>query len=138
MSLIPGRTFLDANRLVQNHFVTATLADINAGLSLLPPVSGVQYAVTGIHILVNGAFTTLTDIRISTDEASPTDILTIVQAQLGDGVKHSHLTGTNTLGAAFWAALALGYGVQVRKTGSTGAGGTSLTIRLEYKVIKPS
>lgn len=136
--LIPGRTFLDANRIVQNHFVVATLADVNAGLVILPPVAGVQYALTAIHILVTGAFTTLTDIRISTDEATPTDIFTVVQAQLGDGVKHSHLTGTNTLGAAFWAALALGAGVVLRKTGGTAAGGTSITIRVEYKVIKPS
>lgn len=132
-----GRNYVDIRRVELNRTVTATLAEINAGKELLPAIAGVQYEITSLHVLVTGAFATLTDVRISTSETVPTDILTILQAQLGDGVKHSHLTGTNTLGSAFWAALAANYGVQIRKTGSTGTVGTSITVRIGYKIVKP-
>lgn len=138
MSVIPGRTFVDVNQLTLNKTVVATLADINAGTVILPACPGCQFELTSIHMLVTGTFTTLTDLRLSTTESTPTDILTVVAAQLGTGAIHSHLTGTNTLAAAFWAALAQGYGIQVRKTGGTAAGGTSVTIKLGYKIIKPA
>lgn len=138
MSLIPGRTFLDANQVVQVATITATLAEINAGKVILPAVAGQQYELVSIHFKTVGTFGGLTDIRIGTTEDTPTPVFTVVAAELEDGDIHSHLTGTNTLAAAFWAALALGYGLKVYKTGSTATGGTSVIIKVGYKVVKPS
>lgn len=138
MSLIPGRPFLDANQVVQIKTITTTLAELNAGKVLLPAVAGQQYELVSIHWLTTGAFITLTAAIIATTEDTPTALFTVVQAQLGDAVVHSHLTGTNTLAAAFWAALVIGYGVKIYQSGTAAAGGTSITVKLGYKVVKPS
>lgn len=136
MSKIPGRV-LDTNKTVQFASFTATLAEINAGKTLLAPKPNLNFTVVGMKVRVTGAFTTLTDIRLSDiDSAGATaaDIFTIAQAQLTNGAIHSDVNGTNTVGAGFMAALGANKGVQIRKTGSTGAGGTSVRVELQYLI----
>lgn len=132
-SKIPS-TFLVQNRVPQFISVSATLAEINAGKVLIPP-SQRTIQLISIHLLVAGTFAALTDIRLSditAAGATANDILTMVAAQLGDGLVHSHLTGTNVLGAAFWASLVAGSGLQVRKTGATGTGGTTIKFNIVF------
>ena len=132
---IPG-TFLEVDMTAQMIFANVSLAELNAGKTIFTPANGArQIRLAGFFILVNGAFTTLTDARLSTTETTPTDLVTIVQAQLGAGVKHSEDAGTNTIAAAFFGNLAVGTGLQIRKTGGTAAGGTSLDVILRFIYI---
>lgn len=113
---------------------TVTLAQINAGYTFLPEVADVTYKVVGFKISVSGTFTTATDIRISDTKSTPVDIATLAIAQATDGAFLSETSAGITVGAGFGAALTANKGIQARKTGSSAAGGTSVTIRLLYKV----
>ncbi len=106
---------------------------------VLPAVPNRQYKVLGAYLKFTGSFNNLTDFRLSTTEGTPTDIMTVVLAQAGDGVKHTDLlalvAGTHTTGAGFNAALAAGYGVQLRLTGTAPTAGTSVDVVLLYQIL---
>jgi hypothetical protein len=70
--------------------------------------------------------------RLQTTESTPTDLVTIVAAQMGDAVVHTETLGTNTKSAAFWLPLARGTNLKVVKTGGTAAGGTSIDYVISY------
>ncbi len=141
--------------------IVVTLAQVNASKKFIFGHGAVRWRVLDVKLKVTGNFADLTDIRLSTDESSPTDIVTIPLASLVDGVfLSSSLTpaitkptgggtqdteartaidsmidaGGFVLGAGFNAALATGAGIQVRKTGSTGTGGTSVEFQVTYRM----
>lgn len=128
---IPG-TFLQKHRTNQVIYGNITLAELIAGKTLLVGKSGRTIRIKNFLFKMNGSFTTLTDMRLSTTEASPTLLLTIVQAQMGDAVIHALTLGTHTVAAAVYADLALGTGLQVTQTGTTAAGGTSIDFQIEF------
>lgn len=124
-----------SSKRLRTEIAVVTLAQLNAGHVILPAVPGRQYQLTDFFIKFNGTFTTATDIRLSTTEGSPTDIATILIANAGDNVVHRPGVGTHTLNdAAFAVALAAGAGIQIRKTGSSAAGGTDITVVLTYRI----
>ncbi len=152
--VIPGRAPMVESTVV-------TLAQVNASKKLIFGYGAVRWRVLDVKVKVIGNFASLTDIRLSTDESSPTDIITIPVASLVDGVfLYSPLTpaitkptgggtqdtearaavdsiidaGGFVLGAGFNAKLAAGAGIQVRKTGSTGTGGTSVEFQVTYRM----
>lgn len=117
-------------------YFTATLAQINAGYTAIAADANRKIVPVGARIKCNGSFTTLTDIRLSDTAASPVDILTLNQAQATSGAIASDQGGTGvTVGAGFGAALTSGKGVQIRQTGSAGAGGTSVEGLLLYLLV---
>ncbi len=128
-----GIVDLSGNKLFSVEHVV-TLAELNAGHTILPAPAGRKLKVVDFFIKFTGTFTTATDIRLSDLASSPVDIVTIVIAQAGDGVYHTRSKGTNTLGAGFMADLTAGKGIQLRKTGSSAAGGTSITVQVMYRV----
>jgi hypothetical protein len=106
---------------------SATLAEINAGKDILPVKGGGQITVLGVSIVVTGAFATLTDVRISDKTSGPVDVVTWAQANLTNGAKLNEMSANSSLGTGFNAPLAAPNGLQIRKTGSTGTGGTSIS-----------
>jgi hypothetical protein len=129
-----GGTDLSGNKVLSVE-KTVTLAQLNAGHAILPDVPGRVIKPLGFFIQFNGAFTTADDIRLSDTAGSPVDIVTIAIAQAGNGVSHSHAHGTNTRGAGFLANLTAGKGIQIRKTGSTAAGGTDIKVQISYRIV---
>lgn len=118
-----------------------TLAQLNAGqvITNLEAVSGRQFGIVDYFIKFNGAFATATDIRLSTTEGSPTDIVTIPIAQAGDNVSHGRGINSanhteNDAATLPVASLAAGAGVQLRKTGSSATGGTDVEVMVEYLI----
>lgn len=113
-----------------------TLAQLNSGHTILSGVAGRRYRVLDFYIRFNGTFTTATDVRLSSTESSPSDIVTIAIAQAGTGVIHRPGVGTNTLTDANFgtASLVAGTGIQLRKTGSSAAGGTSVYVVITYRI----
>lgn len=122
-----------SGRDVKVHQETVTLAQLNAGKTLVPEVGGRTYNVVGFWVKFNGTFTTATDIRLSDTNGTPVDILTIAIAQAGDGVTHALGVGTHTLGTLF-ANLTASKGIQIRKTGSDAAGGTDIRVGVLYQI----
>lgn len=117
--------------------ISATAAEINAGKYLVKPgYGGYQLKVTGVRVFVTTALTTLTDLRIQTDAATPVVIATVVAANLTTGAKWDDANAEVVLGAGFDAVLAPGVGIQVVKTGSSAAGGPAGMIRIEFEIAR--
>ena len=117
---------------------TVARADLGlAGASkvILPAVPGRQYKPIGFRLRFNGSFDNLTDFRLGSTEDSPTVIVTVAQAQAGNGAVHTEGLGTNTLGAGFMTALAAGYGVQLYYTGTAPAAGTNVEVELVFRIV---
>lgn len=116
--------------------LTVTPAQLNAGaVQLIPPSAQVigKYILSSLLVAVTGgAVTGLTDVRISNNENTPNDVVTILQASLSDNSKHDLQSSTVTIDLTnFLAGSAKGY--QLRKTGGTMSGG-SLVIRALFTI----
>lgn len=116
---------------------TVTLVQLNAGITLIPAIPGrtikpVQYLLT-----FNGTFTTATDIRLQDTAVSPVGIATVLIAAATAGAKISSevVVANVTDGAGMNVNLTLGKGIQLVKTGSAAAGGTSIQVKIKYNVI---
>lgn len=110
----------------------ATLAQINAGLILIPGVAGKKITVTNYVARVVGAFTTGTSVELESTNASPVAVTTLAEAGLTNGAVLLPSSGNTTLGAGFAAQLGSGDGLQVVNNGSAQAGGTSITFTVSY------
>lgn len=120
---------------------TATLAQINAGTTLITGVAGRAITPVNFWMQMNGTFTTSTDIRLS-DTTPTTDIVTIPIASAVTGanfgpsgggfVNNATTAHAFTVGAGMGAALGAGLGVQIRQTGTAAAGGTSILWAISY------
>lgn len=115
---------------------SATLAEINAGKTILKTRPD-QMVITNFLLLVTGAFATATDIRLSDLGSGPVDIATIPIAQATNGAKLVPENTNITLGAGFNAPLATPNGLQIRKTGPTATGGTSVAGWIEFMFAAP-
>jgi len=111
---------------------TATLAQINAGQTILTAVTGRTVRVIGVYFKVTGGFTTCTDVRLSDTNSSPVDVVTIAVAGLTTGNRIGDFTVTNVTWGSFLAQLTADKGLQLRHTGSACAAGTSIDYRIFY------
>jgi hypothetical protein len=109
---------------------TATLDEINAGKVILSAVPNRQIRVVGCYLAVDDSFATLTDVRISDTADTPVDAVTVVQSVLIDGATLCDAS----MGLTF-TALTKEKGLQIRKTGDAGTGGTSITYRILYTLV---
>lgn len=116
---------------VQNINVTATLAEINAGKTIIPAVTGKQIRVVDYVATVAGTFTTTTSVDLQDESA--TNVTALAQADLSDGA--ILLPSDGTLGAGFAAPLTSGEALQVVNTGTAAAGGTSITFNVSYLLV---
>lgn len=112
---------------------TVTLAQLNAGAVLLPAAAGITLTVLSVVIIPLVTFTTATDIRLSDTTGTPVDVVTIPIASVTNGAFISTGLAGNTLGT-LGLPLTANQGLQLRKTGSSAAGGTSLLVMVHYKV----
>lgn len=115
---------------------TVTLAQLNAGHTILAGVAGRRYRVVDFIIRFNGTFLTSTDIRLSSTEGTPSDIVTILIANATTGAVHRAGVGTNTLTAANFgtSSLVAGTGIQLRQTGPAATGGTDVMVVVFYRI----
>ena len=113
---------------------TFTLAQINAGATLIPGVAGKQITVENFVQRVTGAFTTTTSVNL---QSSATSV--VVEAAAVAGLTNGAVlvpgSANVTLGAGFGAALPAGEGVVVANVGTAAAGGTSIAYTVEYKLF---
>ncbi len=117
---------------------TVTLAQLNAGHKLVFGYGATRLRVTGVRFRFNGTFTTGTDMRLSTDASTPVDLLTIAVAGMLDTEIHVDTDDQDTditVAANMYATLAAGSGLQLRKTGSDMAAGTSIDVVLRYQIV---
>jgi hypothetical protein len=117
--------------------VNVTIAQLNAGLTLIEGRIGYKVQVIGLHVNAVGTFTELTSITV-TNTAGTSTIATYAVANLGNGARHSTLnTSTGqTVGSGFMAQQADGQGITIQKTGTAEATATSLNVILSFVLVK--
>jgi hypothetical protein len=114
--------------------VTATLAEINAGKTLLAAVAGKVITVVGYQAKVLGNFAATTAVLVQDTTGTPVVIATNAVAALTTGAILNETTANVTMGAGYLAALAAGKGIVVANSGSAATGGTSITFRILYTI----
>jgi len=121
----PGRTALYMEEILLAAPFSATQAEIIAGKTIVVARKPNQtLKPLGFRMEATGSFSTLTDIRISSDNDTPVDIATVTQSNISG--RMSLDSGTVTVGAGMDANLGAGDGIQLRSTGSDMTGGGSL------------
>lgn len=114
---------------------TATLTEINAGKVVVEKIPGFKITPLDFVLDFNGTFTTATDIRLSTTDSTPVDIATVlIAAAVDNAFVRAAGSGAGAIGAGFNAEGSSGEGVQIRKTGSAAAGGTSIRGWVMYQI----
>ena len=124
---------LAADRTVKTVDVVATLAQINAGLVLIPGKSGASVRVLDYVARVTGAFATGTSVELEDTNGAPVAISTIAEAGLSNGAVLVPASANTTLGAGFGKAATAGAGLQVVNNGSAQTGGTSIEFTITYQ-----
>ena len=119
---------------VKTALVTATLAEINAGKTLIAAVTDKVITILDYKAKVVGNFTTTTAVLVQDTTGTPVVIATNAVAALTTGAILNETTANVTMGAGYLAALASGKGVVVANSGSAAAGGTSITFRILYTI----
>lgn len=117
------------------HFhATATLAQINADLTLLAGVSGRTIRIVDFSARVSGTFTTCTTVDVQDTNGTPVVIQSIAAAAILDGSVLKDGTANVTRGVGMWGDLTANEGIEVVNTGSDCAGGTSITFDIQYTI----
>jgi hypothetical protein len=119
------------NTGLKNISVTATLAQINAGLVLIPGALGKQIVLTDMVWKVTGAFATQTSTDLRSD-ATAVQVASEAVAGLTNGATIIPAESHMTLGTGYAAALPAGEGLKVVNVGTAATGGTSITFNLTY------
>ena len=112
--------------------VTATLAQINAGLVLIAGVSGQKITVSNYIARVAGAFATGTSVELESTNGTPVAVTTLAEAGLTSGAVLLPSSSNTTLGAGFGVPMGSGDGLQVVNNGSAQTGGTSIEFTITY------
>lgn len=122
--------------IVYSTVVSATLAEINAGKTLIVGIPNHYIVVVDFLAVSTGAFTTATSVDLVSDSVN---IVSFPIAGLTNGAKLAPSSSGSTLGAGFnpltMQTAALGDPITVQKTGSSAAGGTSIAFHIFYKLV---
>lgn len=123
-------TATGANGRVAN--VTATLAQINAGLVVIPGALGKKITITSVVQRVIGAFASGTSVNLQSDATS-----VIVEATAEAGLTNGAVlttapTANVTLGAGFATPLPAGEGAKIVNIGAAQTVGTSIQFTISY------
>lgn len=133
--ILAGSRVLQKSPGLQTAVKTVTLAQLNAGYTIVPAYGAVRHRVVNFVMLLNGTFLTSTDIRLSDTAATPVDIATLAIAQAVDNAQLTPDSTGITLNAGWAAKLTAGKGIQLRQTGAAATGGTDILISVEYEVV---
>lgn len=139
-STAPGSRTIKQNKLMggsdllYSKTVIATLAEIIAGKEVLPEVDGISYTIIDADFIFAGTAATATSIDLESTEDTPKTIVAVPVAAADDGdiATTRPLTANVTTGSGFRTALTAGKGVNLKETGSTLTGTTSVTVNLKY------
>lgn len=114
--------------------VTATLAEINAGKTLISaPGAGYKIRVVDFINRISGTFTTTTSVDLQ--DGAATKVAVSAVAGLTNGTVQVPGSANVTLGAGFGADLTDNSPLNVANVGTAAAGGTSITYTITYAIV---
>ena len=118
--------------------VRVSLADVNAGKTVLPATPGIKYRLQDFSVMsIGGALAGVTDVRVLGTRAGSSVALGVVpQAGLGQSalLRAGAATVTILADGASFTALDANTAVTVGKTGGTGTTASAVDFFLSYAV----
>ena len=133
-----GGLFVNGNPVVQTISGNATTAQINAGLVIIPAITGKTITIQRYAVqAVGGTAATCTGVYLEDTAGSPVLATTIAAADLTTAIINIPGGAGNTLGAGFTyglSGLTVSKGVQIIKNGSNCATMTSANYAIEFSV----
>jgi len=124
-----------SSEIVQQVTNTVTLAEINAGKTIVAGVAGRTIQPKNFVAVVNGTFLTGTSVELEDTNGSPVGVFSTAAAGLTDAAVIVPGEANTTLNAGFLGNLTAGEGLAVTATGSAFTGGTDITISVQYTLI---
>jgi hypothetical protein len=121
----------EANSLVQVVTTNVTLAELNAGKTIIPAVTGKQIRVVGYTVKVTGTFITLTSADLQDESAQKVTVL--AAAALVDAAILVPADGA--LGALYARPLTLSEALVIANVGAAAAGGTDLDVTVLFELV---
>lgn len=130
--LLQLAAFSNASTTQRTVNVTATLAQINAGLIIIPGAAGKRITVTRFVERVIGAFATGTSVNLQSDTTAVI-VESTAEAGLTNGaVLNDSPTANVTLGAGYATPLPVAEGLKIVNIGAAQTGGTSIQFTVTY------
>lgn len=120
--------------MVQTLISTVSLAQSNAGVTILPGVAGKTITIVDFAAKVSGNYATNTAILLQDTNGTPVVVATAAVAALTTGNILNEKTTNVTMGAGYLAPLTAGAGVAVANSGTAATGGTSITFKINYVI----
>lgn len=118
--------------------VRITLAELNAGYTLVSAVTGKSIKVVNYYLrIIGGAATAATDVRIQDNNGTPVVVVTAAVAAL---TENAEVNGRETIanvtkGAGWMSALTASKALQIVKTGSAMTTLTHVDVIVEYQIV---
>ncbi len=124
-----------ASSAIRTANVTATLAEINAGKTIIPGVAGKSIRVVGFVERVTGGFASTTSVDLQSSNATPVKVVVNAVAALTNGAVLVPGSANVTLGAGYGVNLGAGDSLVVANVGSAATGGTSIQFTIQYALV---
>jgi len=116
--------------------VEATLAEINAGKTLVATSAGKQIRVTQLKAVVDGTFADGTQVEVEDDNATAIQVATYPVAGLTDGVSIPENSSSVSLKSGYLGLLTVDKNLVVNKgAGADFTGGTKITFTISYQYV---
>ena len=124
---------VSGRQVVYTAQTSATLAEINAGKTLVAGVTGKTIKVLGFKARSVGNFGGCTSVDIEDTNGTPVAIATVAVAAATNGALLGEATANVTMGAGYLGSLTSGKGIAVTATG-TCTTATSMWIQVLYTI----
>lgn len=116
--------------------VEATLAEINAGKTLVATSGGKQILVTQLKAVVDGTFADGTQVEVEDDNATAIQVATYPVAGLVDGASIPENSSSVNLQSGYLTLLTVDKNLVVNKgAGADFTGGTKITFTVSYQYV---
>jgi len=114
--------------------VEVTLAELNAGKTIIAAVPGSQILVLDFNIVCDGAFGALTSAELE-DSSGTVNVCSLAQAQMtDDAILFKGATGV-TPGVGLAEAVTIGESLDITKTGADATTATKLTVAITWILV---
>lgn len=117
---------------MQTAVVTATLAQINAGLTVIAGIAGQAITVSNVIARVVGTFASGTSVELESTNASPVAVITYLETAIAGSTVLVPGAANTTLGVGYGVPLGAGDGLKVVNNGSAQTGGTSIEFTVNF------
>jgi len=114
--------------------VAVSLAEVNAGKTIIPAVTGKQILVLDFNFVMDGSFAAVTSVELE-DSSATVNVCSLAQAQMTDDAVLSKDTTGVTMGVGLAEGITVSEALVLTKTGLDATTATGLTVAITYMLV---